>query len=78
LAAALAQAGIPDEASHFATLALTTERMVSSVATRAADLDSRLQARWRHVREVREFHEQYEEMTRNPPSRALPRATAEA
>jgi tetratricopeptide (TPR) repeat protein len=78
LAAALAQAGTPDEASHFATLALTTERMVSSVATRAADVDSRLQARWRHVREVREFHEQYEQMTHNPPSRALPRATAEA
>lgn len=57
LATARLQRGRPDEACHFASLALGTERMASSVLMRVEELVAALDGRWPDVVEVRELRE---------------------
>ncbi len=71
-AVALVQQGKPDEACHLAQLAIGTERMVSSVRTRAGELDAALLHRWPNVAEVRDLHERYTSLGATPARPTLP------
>jgi tetratricopeptide (TPR) repeat protein/transcriptional regulator with XRE-family HTH domain len=67
LAIALAELGSPDEAVSQGLLALTSSRIVSSVLTRAADLDATIAGRYPGLPEAQQLHEQYREVSQATP-----------
>jgi len=64
LGIAMAELGAPDEAIGQGTLALASPRVVDSVLSRAADLDTVLTGRYPRLPAAQEFHEQYRELAR--------------
>jgi tetratricopeptide (TPR) repeat protein len=64
LGIALAELGALDEAIGQGALALASPRVVDSVLSRAADLDTVLAGRYPGIPAAREFHEQYRELAR--------------
>ena len=60
----MAELGAPDEAIGQGTLALASPRVVDSVLSRAADLDTVLTGRYPRLPAAQEFHEQYRELAR--------------
>lgn len=59
LGIAAARLGSPDEAIHQGRIALASPRVVESVRTRAADLDSVIAARYPHRADAHEFRDEY-------------------
>jgi transcriptional regulator with XRE-family HTH domain len=71
IATALVQQEKPDEACHFATLAINTDRIASSVVLRAARFGADLLKRWPDLPDVRDFHER-SRLLDSPGRRQLP------